>query len=433
VKQDASPRNLRRICILTPGHLATDPRVVKEADALVDAGYAVSVIAADFTLWAREADRSFADRSWHIAHTLSFGPHAPLHSRLVQFARQRLAQGMILAGVRGPQTVLAAWHPLGPDLVRAAIDVRADLYIAHYPAALPAAAMAAERHGSRYAFDAEDFHLGDEPEGPAHETQRDMVRAIESCFLPGCAYVTAASPGIADAYVAAYGIDRPTVVLNVFPKDQAPRAPTPRGTADPGPSVYWFSQTIGPDRGLECAMHAIGRARSRPHLYLRGRPAAGFLDRLRKIAAENDVADRLHILPPAAPVEMVRLAGHYDLGFSGEPGHTANNKIAVGNKIFTYLLAGAPTVMSDVPAHRNIAAVTGEASRLYASESSTALADELDALLGDPDKLASARKAAWQLGQGHFNWDVEQGKLLKLIVAALGSPRGTDSYQSHFA
>ena len=193
----------------------------------------------------------------------------------------------------------------------------ADLYIAHYPAALPAAAIAAQRHGARYAFDAEDFHLGDTPDGPEYDAQRQMLRAIEGRYLPGCAYVTAASPGIADAYVEAYDIARPTVVLNVFPRAQAPIRPTPRGTAAPGPSVYWFSQTIGPDRGLECAVRAIGRAQSRPHLYLRGTPAAGFLDHLRKIASEADALDRLHVLPPAAPSEMVRLAAAYDVGLVG--------------------------------------------------------------------------------------------------------------------
>src|SRR5690606_31756702 len=124
--------------------------------------------------------------------------------------------------------------------------------------------------------------------------------------------------------VAAYGIRRPTVILNVFPLSHAPPGPTPAGTATPGPSIYWFSQTIGPDRGLECAVRAIGLARTKPHLYLRGRPAAGFAEGLTKLAAEFGVADRLHLLPPASPHEMEQLASAYDVGFVGETGHTRN-------------------------------------------------------------------------------------------------------------
>ena len=256
---------------------------------------------------------------------------------------------------------------------------------------------------------------------PEYNAQRGILCAIEGRYLPGCAYVTAASPGIAEAYVDAYGIARPTVVLNVFPGDQAPCFPTPSGTAAPGPSVYWFSQTIGPDRGLECAVRAIGQAQSRPHLHLRGMPAAGFLDHLRTIAADACAADRLHILPPAAPSEMVRLAAVYDLGLVGETGHTQNRRLALTNKQFTYFLAGIPAVMTDIPAHRAFIA-DGEArgaARLYPLDSPPALADALDMLLDDPGSLASARTAAWQLGQERFNWDVEQAKLLSCVAEAL--------------
>ena len=394
---------------------------MKEADALASAGYAVSVIAADFTPWARDADQSFAGRSWKVVRTLSFGPHSPLASRAIQLARQHSARVMVAAGVRNAPVVLAAWHPIGPDLVRAALGVRADLYIAHYPAALPAAAIAAQRHQARYAFDAEDFHLGDSPQGPDYDLQRQMVRAIEARFLPACACVTAASPGIADAYVKAYGIARPTVVLNVFPLAQAPCCPTPRGTATPGPSVYWFSQTIGSDRGLECAVRAIGQAQSRPHLYLRGTPAVEFLDHLRKIASDAGALDRLHVLPPAASSEMVRLAAVYDVGLVGDTGHTPNRRMALTNKQFTYLLAGIPVVMSNIPAHHDIALAIGDAARLYPVDNPVNLAAALDALLGDPAALAAARDAAWRLGQNRFNWDVEQAKLLGCVEAALGT------------
>ena len=48
---NVEPPNTPRICILTPGHLSTNPRVVKEADALTGAGYEVNIIAADYALW----------------------------------------------------------------------------------------------------------------------------------------------------------------------------------------------------------------------------------------------------------------------------------------------------------------------------------------------------------------------------------------------
>jgi glycosyltransferase involved in cell wall biosynthesis len=415
---------MARICLLSPGHLSTNPRLVKEADALADAGHEVVLITGDYSPWAREADKDII-APWCVVRTLPFGPQAVLPTRAFQFLRARAARMLITSGFRHPAVVRAAWHPIAPDLVAAARSLKADLYVAHYPAALPAAAITARAHEGLYAFDAEDYHLGDRPDGIAYASERRMVRAIEERYLPGCAYVTAASPGIADAYVRSYRIERPTVVLNVFPRARAPTKPTSKGTAEFGPSVYWFSQTIGPNRGLECGVRAIGRARSRPHLYLRGSPAAGFLEALRNIAGEVGAGDRLHIFPPALPCEMERLAAHYDLGLSGEPGHTPNNRIALGNKLFTYLLAGVPIVASKVPAHVFFAENAGEAIRLYAVDDADELAAMLDSLFENPDALTSARAAAFALGQIRYNWDVEKSVLLTRIAAALSNGAGS--------
>lgn len=139
------------------------------------------------------------------------------------------------------------------------------------------------------------------------------------------------------------------------------------------------------------------------------------------IAAEGGVADRLHMLPPAIPSEMERLAAVYDVGFSGEPGHTANNRIALGNKLFSYLLAGVPIVMSDVPAHRGLAPEIEGAAFLYPADYPSVLAATLDTLLCDPEKLAAARASAFRLGQARFNWDVEKESLLSLVSKAVGA------------
>jgi glycosyltransferase involved in cell wall biosynthesis len=415
-----------RICLITQLHVSMNPRLVKEADALAEAGYEVLVIAPDFSKPAREADADFSDRPWHVVASPQFGPDAPWLIRSRELVRRHAARILVRGGrLEYPFIIRAAWHSSTPDLVAAAKRVKADLYIAHLLAALPAAAIAARLHGARYAFDAEDFHLGDPPDGQAHELERRMTRCIEGRYLSGCAYVTAASPGIADAYKQTYGINQPATVLNVFPRAEAPRGPRHKGTAEPGPSVYWFSQTIGPNRGLECAVRAIGLARSRPHLYLRGILAAGFSDQLQILVNEAGVTDRVHVLSPAPSCEMARLAAVYDLGLSGETGHTPNRRIALTNKLFTYLLAGLPVVASRVASHVSFAAEAGSAVRLYTVDDADELATTLDGLLEDPQALAAARAAAFALGQKRYNWDIEKSVFLQRVAAALTGPTVT--------
>lgn len=409
-----------RICLISPGHLATNPRLVKEADALTQAGHAVTVVAADYLAWAREAGRSFDTRAWRIAAPVPFGPDARLSRRLRQVAHHRLGRSIFRFGLRSDRILTMACHPAAPELAATAANIDADLYVAHYTAALPAAAMAARKRRARYAFDAEDFHPGELAPNGRSALDLRLIGAIEQKWLPGCAYVTAASPGIADAYAQHYGIARPLVVLNVFPRAQAPSGPTPRGSSVPGPSIYWFSQTIGPNRGLEVAVRAISLAASRPHLYLRGHLRPNFVRELETLAQACGVGERLHLMELAPSDEMAHLAAGYDLGLSGEPGHSLNNRLALGNKLFTHLLAGLPIVASDVPAHQRIAAELGDAIRLYSAESAQSLADALDSYLMTGETLAHARATAFRLGQERFNWDLEQRVLLGCIERAAG-------------
>jgi glycosyltransferase involved in cell wall biosynthesis len=407
----------RRICLVTPGHLSTNPRLVKEADALTAAGHEVSIVSARFIPWADEADSEFASRAWTV-RKVAFGPIAGRPRHVMQSLTRRV---YMLAHKLFGLCPERAFHPVVPALTRAACATPADLYIAHNLAALPAAYRAARKHGTKLGFDAEDFHSGELNDTPGNALRLQLTRDIERRYLPRCDYLTAASPGIAKAYADAYGIQVPTVILNVFPKADAPAAPTPCGATQPSPSLYWFSQTIGPDRGLETVVAAIARSRSRPSLFLRGNPSPGYQEQLTAVAEQHGIADRLRFLPPAPPGEMARLAAEHDVGIASEPGHSPNNMLALSNKLFTYMLAGIPTIASATTAQSEIAADMPDAVFVYPQQDAIALAARMDELLLSPHMLANAKQAAWQLGQARFNWEMEQTALLKVVCSVLAA------------
>lgn len=410
---------MKRICLISPGHLSSNPRLVKEALALEGAGYEVSVIHGRYTKWGAENDVPIARQ---IGKTLAV-PFGPIETSRGTYLRQNIerhsAKALVKAGLTARRICESAHHPIVRGLISAAMAEPADLYIAHYLAALPAAAHAAGRHGAIFAFDAEDFHLGDLPDLPEHELEKKIIWLIEGRYLSRAAYVTAASPMIAEAYAATYGIPLPTTVRNVFPRKNGVSAPSLRGTAQPGPSLYWFSQTIGPGRGLEVAIAAISRAASKPHLFLRGTINGAYREALCNIASKAGVGELLHFLAPAAPEELERLGADFDIGFVGEIPHTANRKIALTNKLFSYALSGLPIVASDIPAHRAIMDEFGPAISLFCANDPLELADAIDALLLDASRLAAARMHAWRLGQQRLNWEAEQVRFLNTVENAL--------------
>jgi len=406
-----------RVCLVTTGQPACNPRLVKEADALVDAGFDVHVVAAFSADWATEADRALASsRRWSqtfIDWRLTSAPWTFWTSRLRHTAARLTAPWL-----GGSSAAEFAVSRIAPELARAAAKVHADLYIAHNLGALPAAWRASRRHGARLGFDAEDFHSG---QLARDDRMRPVVEQVERQYLPACDYITASAPGIADAYRALTAGPAPGVVLNVFPKAQRPGAARMRVPSAPL-TLYWFSQTIGPGRGLEDVVRAM--ARTPPEstlLHLRGDWCADYEGSLRRLAAAEGVApERIVGHPLAAPDEMIRRSATYDIGLALEPGTTENNDLSISNKLFTYLLAGQAVLATRTNGHRWLLDQIAGAALAYDAGDVDALADHLRRWIAQPAALVEARHAAWDYGDRRFNWDVEQARFLNLVRRALG-------------
>jgi glycosyltransferase involved in cell wall biosynthesis len=403
-----------RICLVSPGHVASNPRLVKEANALKDAGYQVRVVVGDYMAEVRVLDETLLSKaSWSWVR-VKLGTKLIYTLRKI---RQKIAQS-IAATSWIPTLSVAIWahHPLSKKLGRVAAAEAADLYIAHCLAALPSAAYAAKEHNAKLGFDAEDFHIGELADNPENQTEIRIRDRLERTLLPHCNHLTAASPKIAEAYEKRYGV-KMQPILNVFPLAEAP--PKCNLAKNNIPSLYWFSQTIGAGRGLESVIQGMGKMQTKVRLCLRGIPAAGYQQQLENLAQEVGVADRINFLPPAPPEEMIKLAAENDLGLSTEPGRDVNNSICLGNKIFTYLLAGLPILMSRTPAQEDLAQQLGEAALLIDINDVSAIANILDNLLLDPNKLSSTRDRAWELGRTVYNWDVEKKRFLALVEECL--------------
>src|SRR5262249_8145465 len=162
---------------------STNPRLVKEADALAGAGFDVTVIHAYMSDWATTADRDqFARRPWSSIRVGGDPREQALryfHTRLRYRAGQEFL-GIVLKHVVPKRWVISR---VSSELIAAAKRTPADLYIAHNRGALPAALAGARAHRARAGFDAEDFHS--EMIAPDEMTAADAVAEdVESGFLP---------------------------------------------------------------------------------------------------------------------------------------------------------------------------------------------------------------------------------------------------------
>ena len=411
-----------RVCVVTAGHLATCPRMLKAADALYETGYDVRVVSAKHTPWAGEADRELRQRrAWRwtlVDYDRESAPGTYLRTGIRRRAAQRSVEA--IGPLRAPLPLAArAFSRVHAELRRAILAEPADFIYGGTTGALAAIAEAAGRARVPYALDLEDFHSAEQVDtGPGQVANR-LAERIERVVLPGAAFLTTSSASIARAYEQKYAVC-PITIHNTFPLPPRPPASVPHDGA--GLRLCWFSQTIGPHRGLEDAVRAMGIARLAGELHLRGREGGCYLTELRELA--SDVAPRLAVLhhQPSSPDAMIEVCHGYDVGLALERPEPLNRALCQTNKAFTYLLAGLAIAFSDTPGQRPLAADLGAAALLYKPGDVSTLAAGLKRWADDTQSLTAAKVAAWEAARRRWHWEhqEERGALLRVVKAVLG-------------
>jgi glycosyltransferase involved in cell wall biosynthesis len=409
-----------RICIVSSTCLSSGPRVVKEADALAAAGYPVHVVVCQTLPWMQRWDAELAaGRGWS-------------YSAVPWFARRRRPLGLgqrlvqrgaaALGAVVGPAPGLAE---LGSGEVLLALMAeashhRAGLYIAHNLVALPVASALARVRGALLGFDAEDDHLGELPSAQWASARGRRIDAVLRNHLPRCAHLTAASQGMAEALARRYGVREPTVVHNVFPwADRAGLDGQRRERGDSALSIYWYSQTLGLDRGVQDVLRACGLLRGDFELHLRGNVSEEVRRSLLSVAQEAGVGDRVRLHAKVPPGELLSRTAEHDVGLALEQPVSENRLQTVTNKLFFYMLAGLAVAATDTPGQRRIMDSAPDVGFTYAPGDADALARGLQRYLDEPATLARARAASLAAAERRYCWEREQQSLVDAVEGAL--------------
>lgn len=381
------------------------------------AGFDVTVVSACHFQPVAELDRDvLAGARWkHVEVATHRGLEAAWRRlRAKMFERRRPDHTRLTTD----EACLLMCPPL-PRLVRAAAATGAGHFHGHCTAGLAAAALASRQVGATYSFDAEDFHEEETEAVVKDPLKRAAVAGVLRAFLPGTRGCTAASPLITAAYRDRHGLDM-QVVLNAFDPAMpaAPRAAREFTSADPV-RLYWFSQTVGPGRGLEQMVDVVARMTVPAKMQLRGFVSGDYRERLASRAASAGVA--VEFLPPGPPSAMVSLASEADLGLSLEQSFPPNRDMCLTNKIFVYLAAGLPQAMSATSAQTAFARELGDAAVVINLDDAAGSAARLDRWLASPEAFNASRAAARATGERHA-WAGEKVKFLAMIQAALGHP-----------
>ncbi len=399
---------------LVIGHLSNSPRVQKQARALRDAGAIVTVRGT----WL---DPGLVDEDLALARALDidFAPVVDLRpraGRLSDRLRHRFArEAFVRAGLLSPRVLgPGAW-----ELLRFAVAHEADLVTVHSEPGLWVADRLV-RAGRRVVVDFEDWFSHDQLPADRPEPVRASLRRLETFLLREAAGCLATTDAMASALQeATHGVPRPTVVRNCFPFPTDVDAGLTRSR---GPvSFYWFSQTIGPGRGLEVLAEALQRLEGEWTLTLRGalRGNARWLE-----AVFGDAhRDRIHVVPPVANTRLLAATRAHDVGLALEVPYCRNKELTASNKIHEYMRAGAAVIATATAGQEEVMRESPGAGALVPAADPAALAAAMQALIDSPERLAASRHAALEAARRAWDWNRHAPHLLTALARAIEGAR----------
>lgn len=249
---------------------------------------------------------------------------------------------------------------LTPEIVR----LRPDVIHAHDVHTIAAASAAAEEleqlTGCRplWLYDAHEFIAGLSLYGRRNATERAGWLNLEQEFAPRADAIITVSPDLADELARRYPrVHRVEVVLNspwrTDGEAHRPRGGGVRGAVGlpPETPLLVYSGVVTEARGVRTAIEAMPHL-PECHLAIVSTTYGSTLTALLRDRAEAlGAADRVHILPPVPAQDVVAHLSTADVGLipiKRFPSHD----VALTNKLFEYLHAGLPVVVSDCPAQK---------------------------------------------------------------------------------
>jgi len=448
-----------RIDMFVYNRCTTDPRVLKEARTLTDAGHRVRIVAVlDETTTPREERDGFQivriDRD-------------PIHYRLLRAAREAgllwrrpvramaqedsAARAVVVAAAplvllaRGLRLLWGIWAAASRPFKRATrrllliphkplmfFDyyqrayrvVRADppeALHAHDLNTLPVAAALAKRLRLPLTYDAHELY----PEiSTLSQREAATWRWLEQRLARRADHTLTVCDSIARELEQRYGIQRPTVVLNCpvggdvagrEPAGPGPflphtdrKVPVNGGVKEPEPVVL-YQGGFAPNRGLRTlVLAAHGLERGTIVLMGWGR----LEDELRELIARERLGDRVRVVDPVPPGEVITAATVASVGVIPYEPIGLNNTLCCPNKLFDYLAAGLPVAASRLPELSRIVE-QGELGRTFTPGEPAALSMALNEILEDPERHDEMRQRAREAAK-RYTWEQESKKLLAL-------------------
>jgi glycosyltransferase involved in cell wall biosynthesis len=236
------------------------------------------------------------------------------------------------------------------------------------------------------------------PEVQSRPRVQGFWKWLERTILPRLSNLITVNRSIADTYKKWYDVDmnvhrnlpmRKVEVSNMSRSDF--------GLPADKKIIVLQGAGINVDRGAEEAVQAMQYLDDYLLLII---GSGDVIDRLKSMVSKLSLEPRVRILGRMPYDEMMKYTACADLGLSLDKDTSLNYRYSLPNKLFDYIQAGTPVLVSDLPELAKVVAENG-VGELLKNHAPKTIAKQVESMLSDELKITSfvknCKKAAKQL------------------------------------
>jgi glycosyltransferase involved in cell wall biosynthesis len=291
------------------------------------------------------------------------------------------------------------------------LAMKADVLVSNDLDTLPAVYLASKIKNTVVVYDSHEYFT-EVPELKHRRLIRRIWEKIESWILPHIRFSSTVSPPIADAFLKKYHIHM-EVIRNLPFRKQAQAKPSfqlRRYTE----KIIIYQGALNMGRGLEMAIEAM-QFTENMQLVIVGQ--GDVETKLKDLTRSLGLTQKVTFTGRISPDKLSDYTVQADLGISLEEDLGLNYRYALPNKVFDYIQAGVPVLVSDLPEVKSLVLQYGAGAVNY-TKTPSELGALFGQLLGDEAKI-KAWKLNLEKAAAELCWENEEQKLVNLYRAAI--------------
>jgi hypothetical protein len=391
----------RRITIITGQHLTANPRVWKEATALASGGFFVTIHTTWYNPLLLTEDKKLIDKAVNYLPSFSL-IYSWNNCILVSFARALKKVANYMFKWFKISSIYQEIYLPGIQLKRI-LNTPADLFICHQEAGLLLGVQLLKK-GKKVAFDFEDWYAKDYPN---FFRPINLFRENELHALKYAEYVTCPSDSMSIALQQYYKFDRQvSVVYNSFPPgniqdNHIQKIPN---------SLVWFSQTVGPNRGIEDFINVLRQLDIPVEIHFIGFSSISYREYL--VECLNGTPHKVKIHSLMKHSDMVNFVNQFEYGLALEESFPSNKDLTISNKILLYLQLNLHVIATSTKGHLELKPDFGGSISYIETGKTLANAELIRRIL-----IRGVNKPTIEMGK--YQWKMQEQVIRDLVEDAL--------------